>query len=773
LDVAAKMRYGVVRRLAFLLGGFLILTAEAFAQVTFSALDLSVQDKLLFQATSQSPDFGPFEALFLADLKAKALRQLTVFPEEVLLLQQKQVVQIQNRYGVFRSDSGFRAFSPIPLFPSFVSGGQIQSGKIAPMQTSPDGRYLLYLRQRSPAYGDLTLLDISREQETVISNRVEVSLAGLPAIWSPDSSYVVYSKGAALYYFSLAQLQQGRVLAEGLRALGDGRMANVRWSASGLLYYLAGSILYRINPGELFTRALYAGFLSIGTPQGRIPFAFDSNFDSFWVSPDGMHLLLNKGGRNVFLYETSVGDFHGSGDPTSLPYLYLPRDTTVRKLLWSSANTVTLLCSTRNGGKIGSIIFRLAPDPGGKLSHFEQLPDSDALDMVLSPDERHVAFMRSGEVAWKDYASWKDEGRAAHPSPLHVIWLNDNELLIAGAWYTEKRAIDTGISTLVSLSQVDRAGYRQDGTTVIAAVGDKPYTFDEKTGFWRPAAAFAPRSGSLISDSTRVYLETSKRGSYQNLIMARDIKGFGTSSVVPAESAGYEAFPAEDQTIDFANFTHGSRLRRREVSLVFNAVDSAEGLTDILNTLSGFRLRVTFFVNGEFIRRYPDAVREIADSGHEVGSLFTTYFNMTDARFKVDEGFVKAGLAKNEDDYYGAAAKDLSLLWHAPYYIVNSDIIRAGAVMNYAYIGRDLDTFDWVSAGGANQGMGIYSPAAALVDRLIAEKKPGSIIPILVGPPPGGGRGDYLFQSLDLIVNELIKLGYSVVPVSSLMEHAR
>ncbi len=141
----------------------------------------------------------------------------------------------------------------------------------------------------------------------------------------------------------------------------------------------------------------------------------------------------------------------------------------------------------------------------------------------------------------------------------------------------------------------------------------------------------------------------------------------------------FEPFPAKDEPVSFTNFTHGSRIRRREVSLVFNAVDSAEGLTGILNTLSAYRIRATFFVNGEFIRRYPDAVQEIAESGHEVGSLFSTYFTMTDSRFGVDQAFVKAGLARNEDDYFAATGRELSLLWHAPYYIVNSAIIAAAA----------------------------------------------------------------------------------------------
>jgi len=155
-----------------------------------------------------------------------------------------------------------------------------------------------------------------------------------------------------------------------------------------------------------------------------------------------------------------------------------------------------------------------------------------------------------------------------------------------------------------------------------------------------------------------------------------------------------------------------------------------------------------------------------------VSSLFSAYFTMTDSRFGVDRSFVKAGLARNEDDYFAATGRELSLLWHAPYYIVSSDIIAAAAEMNYVYVGRDLDSYDWVAATDFNRARGIYFPSAELVERIISQKKPGSIIPIQVGMV-GGPRDDYLFQKLDLIINELILLGFQIVPVSTLMEHAR
>ena len=100
--------------------------------MSFSGLDLSPADRLLFTATTRGPDFGAFDTLFLADVRTKNLRQLTFFPEEIQLLQDKDVLQIQNRFGVFRSEQGFRNIAPLSMFASFVAGSQIQVGQASP-----------------------------------------------------------------------------------------------------------------------------------------------------------------------------------------------------------------------------------------------------------------------------------------------------------------------------------------------------------------------------------------------------------------------------------------------------------------------------------------------------------------------------------------------------------------------------------------------------------------------------------------------------------------
>jgi peptidoglycan/xylan/chitin deacetylase (PgdA/CDA1 family) len=145
---------------------------------------------------------------------------------------------------------------------------------------------------------------------------------------------------------------------------------------------------------------------------------------------------------------------------------------------------------------------------------------------------------------------------------------------------------------------------------------------------------------------------------------------------------------------------------------------------------------------------------------------------MTDARFTVDTDYIKKGMARNEDEYFKATGKELSLLWHAPFYFTSSSIIEASKQMNYAYVGRDVDSLDWVGKSDAAVSSGSYFSAAELVEKILAAKKPGSIIPIELGVDVND-RDDYLYQYLDILINALTRLGYDIVPVSQLIEHAK
>ncbi|NCN05232.1 MAG: polysaccharide deacetylase family protein [Spirochaetales bacterium] len=766
-------RKWILGLLGFMSGAFL------YSQVEFANPTISTGNNLVFTATSGAPRFGNYTTGFIADASARSLTQLSFFPEKISILDPLAGrLQIQNRYGVFRTSSNFTGFEPVELYPSFVRGGEIQTGKINPLVTSPDGKWIVYLDRTSPAFGNLVLGNIETGQRFTVSNQVEIDLNSPPVAWSPLSDFFIYPKGSEIYYFSIDQYSTNRLLAEDYRSLGQGQLSSIYWGENNELYYISGALVYRALGIEFFTRSLYQEFLRVGTIVGTIPFTFDPNFDRFWISPDGTQLLLDRGGRSLYLYFLQSNDFAAEGAVIQLPYLLLPRNTTVDRVLWSEGGIITVLTQSLVAGEKTSTLYRLDVSTSQESYQFEPIEDSTVRDIFLSPQETRAAVLRSDRVEIRNYRTWAVERTLTHTEPLHALFLNEDQLILAGKQVTELVNVRANSSQFLFYSQLSQVGFSAGEEKVLGTRngGFREYDFENRT--WIESAsgtALAPPSTS--SSDFRIFLENLTSGSYRNIVMVRNVRQIGTLSLFDPPVTRYEAFPTRDTPISMNPFINGSRIRRREVSLVFNAIDSVEGLTTILNTLAEYDVRATFFVNGDFIRRHPGAVREIAASGHEVGNLFTVYFDMSDSRYQITSQFIQQGLARNEDEYFETTGRELSLLWHAPYYFTNPSILSAGSGMNYTYIGRDVDSLDWVPKRDETGISRLYYPSAELIESIIERKLPGSIVAMTVGRPgddrPAGGRDDYLFTKLDILLNNLIERGYSIVPVSEIKDRAR
>jgi hypothetical protein len=79
---------------------------------------------------------------------------------------------------------------------------------------------------------------------------------------------------------------------------------------------------------------------------------------------------------------------------------------------------------------------------------------------------------------------------------------------------------------------------------------------------------------------------------------------------------------------------------------------------------------------------------------------------------------------------------------------------------------------DWYTRADARRNPALYKSAAQIVDILVAEKRAGSVIPIRLGVS-GGGRDDYLFGKLDVLLDALFRAGFEAVPASVLMDHSK
>lgn len=761
-----------MKKLCGLFVFFLWAFTALFGEIEFDNLVLSKKNRLLFQAKAEGRGHPVYTTLFWADLESGEKRPLTFFPEDIRFLPGTGGLQIQNRFGLFRTDKDFSHIQPLENFPSFLTGTEVTNGKMPRVSTSPDGRFILYTAQISPAYGKLQLFDTYTGKTHTVSAKADIRLEGPKAEWSPDSQVFIYARERGLYYFSIEYLLTGKNVAENFRRIGGGGIECVKWGNAGELYLVSGNLVYRLRQTELFTSSLYQSLLRQGDIVGKIPFSFDPNFDRFWISPGGGHIVVCLDGRNIFLYTLLKDDYTG-GESLSLPYLYLPRTTRLDTLLWGKNDIITLMTRSMEKGEQRTAVYRL--NLAEKKSAFEKTGDTDVLKIIFSPDELYVALLKKDSVEIRDYRQWQPHTGFAYEEPLCAVWAGTN-LVVGGKRFVRSVSASSGESRFICFSQPEAYGFR-DENIQIKTIGTVKTCNIEKNE-WYTLEEFSVEPVSSATESFRVFVEDLPSGPMKNTIMVRNLSEPGTFPLFSVPRRMYDSLDERNpEKPNMNNFTHGSRTHRREVAFVFNAIDSVDGLQHILEILADYKIRATFFINGDFIRRNPGAVREIADSGHEAGSLFFTYFNITDARFEVNQDFIRQGLARNEDSYYTATGRELSLLWHAPHYFIRSDIIEAAAGMNYRYIGRDVDSLDWVPRRGDNGINQLYYPASDLVERILEQKKPGSVISMRLGRPDdsmaGDSREDYLFQNLDVLINQLLARGYEIVPVSALVDHAQ
>lgn len=740
----------------------LILSVQTVTNATdpkFTLVDLGADERLLFLSTTEQPGWGSFDTLFEADLKNDdELTALTHFPERSRYFPLSGELEIQNRYGLYRSSVG-----PVPelreldFFPSFTRGSEITRGRVLPVSSSPDGKWVLVQEPVSSIRGNLVLYGSSDGTGRLISSGHVLDYRSGPGTWSPDSRYLLYSVEDTLYYLAARHLEESRIPDESYRIFGPGSLSSIRWRSSDSLYYLRDFRVSLVRSSELLTRSFYSDPLPAGVPAGRLPVIFDSQFDSFWPAPDGRSILILKSDRNLFKFPLAAEN-PMTGE--SLPFLMLPEYSTVQQIWWRNNDDIFVLTGSGGRSNVPSELYLLNSSIPG-LNQFRASGIDGIRRFAPSPDRQKLATLHKDEVSVRDSGNLEEIHNIPYSDPRDIFWVDSERLLVVGAGVSEIIPLDGRSRTTVTLSTADEAGFGSSGN-VTAIVGVDTFSKETGSSHWIPAIGRLTSGGlnsSFDSPGHRVYVE--------NLIKVRRVDGFGNRDLFSVPALRPDVISVESNAIgDSRVLEHGNRNGSREVSLVFNAIDTAEGLGEILTLLTDYDLSVTFFVGGDFIRSQPEAARLIAVSGHEIGSLFYTHMDMTDSRYNIDKDFVIRGLGRNEDEFFHTTGTEVSTIWHAPWYVISPSILDATEEMGYQYIGRDVDPLDWVVSDGLSGIRALYQPSAELVEMTLEMKKSGSIIPVRVGKP--GIRGDYFFRSLELLINGLLNDGYDIVPVSEL-----
>ena len=707
---------------------------------SFSNLILSSDDRLLFRA-----EFENQHEVFISRLTDLSIQQMTAYPERLSVVNNGRTILVQNHFGLARIPSTGGVPSQLTGFPSFASGNVPLKGRLHEFAASGDGKWVLYVEPVSPAFGNLILIEIESGVKKIISERVELPNTGFPACWNPDSRLFVYSKNGKLFYYPI--LKDLSVIAdERFRYVGPGEITSVAWGQQGDFYYFNGNVLYRVLSPELFTRTIYGDFLTIGNVTAVLPFDFEPGFDKYWVAPNSGSVLINKKGKSLFLFLLGENQY----DNLALPHIMLPQGAGNISVFWPASGPLTIVSSLKKELSVwrfeinGKSVRTLMP---------ADIPMSS--NSALSPDGTKVLFWGNNGLELWDYSGWRLIQRLSDNQVLSCAWINNREFVTGNTSYIE--AVSVGGADFarrkICLSGADEFGFEDnDHNQRIYARTENEWFASNGRSAWAPVTEPAMRNISTASDRFRVFLEPQTNGPFTNIPMVRNISSIGTTSLVSGHSAN-------------SAYKMGRNIR---VALCFDLYDDDTGLSQVLNALRRFNIRATFFLNGDFIRRNPNAAAAIIAAGHEAASLFYAPVDLSDARYTVTPQFIAQGLARNEDEFFRATGKELSLLWHPPFFRSSNMINSAAAAAGYATASRDIDPNDWLSRDEALR-LGIRRLSSSqIIEQIVEKRKNGSVIPVRLGTNPGG-RDDYLFQKIDVLLDALIRSGCEIVPVSDIV----
>lgn len=194
---------------------------------------------------------------------------------------------------------------------------------------------------------------------------------------------------------------------------------------------------------------------------------------------------------------------------------------------------------------------------------------------------------------------------------------------------------------------------------------------------------------------------------------------------------------------------------RKVVALTFDAGSNADGLPAILATLRSAGVRATFYLTGDFVRRYPSAVASIVAAGHRVGNHSYTHPYFTD----LTDAQIRDQLSRTESAIRAAGA-DPRPLFRFPYGDRDARTIRTVNAAGYVPVRWTVDTLGW-------QGLKTMS-AGAVVSRALGALQPGEIVLMHVGSHPDD-HSTLDADALPAVISGMKARGYGFVTLDALL----
>ena len=186
--------------------------------------------------------------------------------------------------------------------------------------------------------------------------------------------------------------------------------------------------------------------------------------------------------------------------------------------------------------------------------------------------------------------------------------------------------------------------------------------------------------------------------------------------------------------------------QEKKVAFTMNCAWNADDIDKILKVLEENNTKITFFMVGDWIEKFPDAVKKIHEAGHEIGSHSNTHPHVNKLSYEKNIEEIELSNDKLEK-IIGKRTN----LYRAPYGEYNDTVIKAANDKGYYCIQWNLDTLDYTGITGSQ-----------MWSRLANKIKGGDIILSHNGT-------EHTAEALDMLIKNIKSKGLQIVKISDLI----
>ena len=184
----------------------------------------------------------------------------------------------------------------------------------------------------------------------------------------------------------------------------------------------------------------------------------------------------------------------------------------------------------------------------------------------------------------------------------------------------------------------------------------------------------------------------------------------------------------------------------KKVALTFDCAWGADDIPDIINTLEVNEVEATFFVVGDWVKKYPDAVKALHEAQMEIGNHSYDHKHVN----KLSYGENLEDMTKCNELIKVITGEEVKF-YRGPYGEYNNTVISVAEELGMKVIQWNIDTLDYEG-----------KTPEEMCKRITKNIRNGSIILM-------HNDTKYTASGLQQIIDTINDLGYQIVPMDELI----